>query len=76
MLTIESAKAPSIALKAPFSKRNPLTKDAAIPSEIAEITKVTNPDSKPNVSKFGIKNTALRIGLTIAATIPSAAAEI
>lgn len=76
LLTTESAKAPIRALQIPARKRKPLTAAAAIPKAIAEIIKVINPDNKPNVSKFGIKNTALKIGFTIAAAIPSTAAEM
>jgi hypothetical protein len=39
------------------------------------IINVKSPDSKLNVKKLGIANTSPIIGLTIAATIPSTAAE-
>lgn len=68
MLTTESANAPIKTLQIPALRRNPWTRDAVIPKARAAIIKVTNPDIKPNVSTFGIKNKTLKIGLTIAAT--------
>jgi hypothetical protein len=72
---IVRVNAPKTALQIPKRKRNPSTNQAAILKQATAIMNVKIPDNKSKVTKFGILNTRLKIGLMTAVTIPSTAAE-